>query len=162
MDTQDTPPPLDRIDQAILDVLRVDGRITFEKLSSLVHLTPRPCLERVRKLERRGVIRGYGAIIDPHKVAPGLSLLVLVALSNQRGRVAQKAFEAAMRACPQVHECHLISGHFDYSLQLHCRDMEHYRLLSESWMNTEALHIDKLVAHPHLAVVKSSAGTVDG
>nr|WP_314614097.1 Lrp/AsnC family transcriptional regulator [uncultured Pseudomonas sp.] len=162
MDTQDTPPPLDRIDQAILDVLRVDGRITFEKLSSLVHLTPRPCLERVRKLERRGVIRGYGAIIDPHKVAPGLSLLVLVALSNQRGRVAQKAFEAAMRACPQVHECHLISGHFDYSLQLYCRDMEHYRVLSESWMNTEALHIDKLVAHPHLAVVKSSAGAIDG
>ncbi|MER8124670.1 AsnC family protein, partial [Acinetobacter baumannii] len=46
MDTQDTPPPLDRIDHAILDVLRVDGRITFEKLSNLVHLTPRPCLER--------------------------------------------------------------------------------------------------------------------
>ncbi|BBH47164.1 Lrp/AsnC family transcriptional regulator [Pseudomonas sp. KU43P] len=163
MDTPDTPlPPLDRIDEAILAVLRVDGRITFEKLSTLVHLTPRPCLERVRKLERRGVIRGYGAIIDQQKVAPGLSLLVLVALSNQSGRVAQKAFEATMRACPQVQECQLISGHFDYSVRLHCRDMEHYRVLSESWMNTEALHIDKLVAHPELAVVKSSAGPVDG
>ena len=57
-------PTLDRIDEAIIDVLRHQGRITYEKLSSLVHLTPRPCLERVRKLERRGVIRGYGAIID--------------------------------------------------------------------------------------------------
>lgn len=158
MDTKDaTSAPLDRIDQAIIDILRVDGRITFEKLSTLVHLTPHPCLERVRKLERRGVIRGYGAIIDPQKLAPGLSLLVLVALSNLRGRSAQKAFEATMLACPDVHECQLISGHFDYSLRVRCRDMEHYRVLSESWMNDDALHIDKLVAHPELASVKSIA-----
>lgn len=158
MDTKDaTSAPLDRIDQAIIDILRVDGRITFEKLSTLVHLTPRPCLERVRKLERRGVIRGYGAIIDPQKLAPGLSLLVLVALSNLRGRSAQKAFEATMLACPDVHECQLISGHFDYSLRVRCRDMEHYRVLSESWMNDDALHINKLVAHPELASVKSIA-----
>jgi DNA-binding Lrp family transcriptional regulator len=158
MDTQDaTRHPLDRIDEAIIDVLRHDGRITFEKLSTLVHLTPRPCLERVRKLERRGVIRGYGAIIDLQKIAPGVSLLVLVALSNQSGRAAQKAFEATLRACPHVYECQLISGHFDYSLRLRCRDMEHYRLLSESWMNDDALHIDKLVAHPELAVIKSMA-----
>ncbi|UQB80401.1 Lrp/AsnC family transcriptional regulator [Pseudomonas shirazica] len=150
-------PPLDRIDETIIDILRHDGRITFEKLSSLVHLTPRPCLERVRKLERRGVIRGYGAIIDLQKVAPGVSLLVLVALSNQSGRAAQKAFEATLRNCPEVHECQLISGHFDYSLRLRCRDMEHYRLLSESWMNDDALHIDKLVAHPVLAEVKPMA-----
>jgi len=158
MDTKDaTQPPLDRIDHAIIDVLRVDGRITFEKLSSLVHLTPRPCLERVRKLERRGVIRGYGAILDLQKIAPGLSLLVLVALSNQSGRAAQKAFEATMQDCPQVYECQLISGHFDYSLRMRCRDMEHYRVLSETWMNDDALHIDKLVAHPELASVKSTA-----
>ena len=56
MDTKDANAhPLDRIDEAIIDILRHDGRITFEKLSSLVHLTPRPCLERVRKLERRGL-----------------------------------------------------------------------------------------------------------
>ncbi|MDT8921695.1 MULTISPECIES: Lrp/AsnC family transcriptional regulator [Pseudomonas] len=158
MDTKaDSHHPLDRIDEAIIDVLRHDGRITFEKLSTLVHLTPRPCLERVRKLERRGVIRGYGAIIDLQKVSPGLSLLVLVALSNQSGRAAQKAFEATMRSCPEVYECHLISGHFDYSLRMRCRDMEHYRVLTEHWMNDDALHIDKLVAHPELAAVKSMA-----
>ena len=158
MDTKaDSNPPLDRIDEAIIDVLRHDGRITFEKLSTLVHLTPRPCLERVRKLERRGVIRGYGAIIDLQKVSPGLSLLVLVALSNQSGRAAQKAFEATMRSCPEVYECHLISGHFDYSLRMRCRDMDHYRVLTEHWMNDDAQHIDKLVAHPELAAVKSMA-----
>jgi len=71
------------------------------------------------------------------------------------GRAAQKAFEAT--ACPHVYECQLISGHFDYSLRMRCRDMEHYRVLSESWMNDDALHIDKLVAHPELASVKSMA-----
>lgn len=158
MDTKaDATYPLDRIDHAIIEVLRHDGRITFEKLSTLVHLTPRPCLERVRKLERNGVIRGYGAIIDPQKVAPGLSLLVLVAVSNLSGRSAQKAFEATMRECVEVFECQLISGHFDYALRLRCRDMEHYRVLSERWMNDAALHIDKLVAHPELATVKSTA-----
>ncbi|KJZ56351.1 MULTISPECIES: Lrp/AsnC family transcriptional regulator [Pseudomonas] len=150
-------PVLDRIDEAIIEVLRHQGRITYEKLSSLVHLTPRPCLERVRKLERRGVIRGYGAIIDVQMVSPGLSLLVLVALSNQSGRSAQKAFEACVKACPQVFECQLISGPFDYSLRMRCRDMEHYRVLTETWLNNDELHIDKLVAHPELAVVKNTA-----
>jgi len=75
-------------------------------------------------------------------VSPGLSLLVLVALSNQSGRSAQKAFEACMKACPQVFECQLISGPFDYSLRMRCRDMEHYRVLTETWLNNDELHID--------------------
>lgn len=150
---------LDRIDQAILEVLRHNGRITYQQLSERVHLTPRPCLERVRKLERLGIIRGYSAIIDVQQVSPGLSLLVLVALSNQSGRAAQKAFEACMRQCPQVLECHLISGTFDYSLRMRCRDMEHYRVLTETWLDDPELHIDKLVAHPELAVVKDAPGT---
>ncbi|WAH55366.1 Lrp/AsnC family transcriptional regulator [Pseudomonas silvicola] len=159
MDTKDSNSryTLDRIDEAILDVLRHDGRITYEKLSTLVHLTPRPCLERVRKLERNGVIRGYSAIIDTQTLSPGLSLLVLVALSNQSGRSAQRAFETTVKECPQVLDCRLISGHFDYSLRMRCKDMEHYRVLTELWLNNEELHIDKLVAHPELAMVKDSA-----
>ncbi|MCY1188620.1 Leucine-responsive regulatory protein [compost metagenome] len=93
-DIRDLSIVLDRIDQAIIEVLRHEGRITYQKLSERVHLTPRPCLERVRKLEQLGVIRGYGAILDEKKLTPGLSLLVLVALSIQSGRAAQKAFEA--------------------------------------------------------------------
>lgn len=154
---QDHSLALDRIDQAIIEVLRQNGRITYQKLSELVHLTPRPCLERVRKLERMGVILGYGAIVDLQQVSPGLSLLVLVALSNQSGRAAQKAFEACIRACPQVLECRLISGTFDYSLRMRCRDMEHYRVLTEAWLDNPELHIDKLVAHPELTTVKNPA-----
>ncbi|WP_137818763.1 Lrp/AsnC family transcriptional regulator [Pseudomonas sp. 2FG] len=156
MEPGDSSIALDRIDQAIIEVLRHEGRITYQKLSERVHLTPRPCLERVRKLERLGVIRGYSAIIDQKKLTPGLSLLVLVALSNQSGRAAQKAFEACVRSCPQVLECRLISGAFDYGLRMRCRDMEHYRVLTEVWFNDPELHIDKLVSHPELAVVKTA------
>ncbi|AOE85519.1 Lrp/AsnC family transcriptional regulator [Pseudomonas sp. TCU-HL1] len=156
IESGDSSISLDRIDQAIIEVLRHDGRITYQKLSERVHLTPRPCLERVRKLERMGVIRGYSAIIDQRKLTPGLSLLVLVALSNQSGRAAQKAFEAKVRGCPQVLECRLISGAFDYSLRMRCRDMEHYRVLTETWFNDPELHIDKLVSHPELAMVKTA------
>ena len=156
IETAESSVTLDRIDQAILEVLRHEGRITYQKLSERVHLTPRPCLERVRKLERMGVIRGYSAIIDQRKLTPGLSLLVLVALSNQSGRAAQKAFEAKVRGCPQVLECRLISGAFDYSLRMRCRDMEHYRVLTETWFNDPELHIDKLVSHPELAMVKTA------
>lgn len=123
-----TPLPLDRIDEEIIRILRQQGRITYGRLAALVHLTPRPCQERVRKLERHGIIRGYGAVIDERKVASGLSLLVLVALSNQ------------------------------YSVRMRCRDMEHYRALTETWLNDESLHIDKLVAHPELTTIKESLG----
>lgn len=146
---------LDRTDLAILDVLRRQGRISNEKLSALVHLTPRPCSERVRKLERQGVIHGYGAYIDNRRVAPGMSLLVLVALSNQSGRAAQRAFEECVKSCNEVTACQLITGPFDYSLQMRCQDLEHYRVLTEKWLNRPELHIDKLVAHPALAEVKS-------
>ncbi|MFR0693199.1 Lrp/AsnC family transcriptional regulator [Enterobacterales bacterium AE_CKDN230030158-1A_HGKHYDSX7] len=152
-----TPFTLDRIDEEIIRILRHQGRITYGKLSALVHLTPRPCQERVRKLERHGIIRGYGAVIDEQKIAAGLSLLVLVALSNQSGRSAQKAFEARVIACPEVLHCQLISGTFDYSVRMRCRDMEHYRTLTETWLNDESLHIDKLVAHPELTTIKESA-----
>ncbi|MNF00302.1 leucine-responsive transcriptional regulator [compost metagenome] len=81
---------------------------------------------------------------------------MLVALSNQSGRAAQKAFEAKVRACPQVLECRLISGAFDYSLRMRCRDMEHYRVLTEVWFDDPDLHIDKLVSHPELAMVKTT------
>lgn len=85
---------LGRIDEAIVDVLRCNGRITYKKLASLVHLSESPCQQRVRKLERLGVIRGYGAFIDEHKLSPGLSLVVLVTLADDRGCRTQKMFEA--------------------------------------------------------------------
>ncbi|MCM5703309.1 Lrp/AsnC family transcriptional regulator [Larsenimonas salina] len=147
-------PMLDRIDLAILDILKRDGRISFQALSERVHLTPRPCQARVRKLERMGVIRGYCALVDDSAARPGLSLLVLVALSSLGGRQAQRRFEALMQNCDEVIECRLISGAFDYSLRMQCSDMEHYRQLTETWLNHAEFEIDKLVSNPELSVLK--------
>lgn len=85
---------LGRVDEAIIDVLRHSGRITYKKLASLVHLSESPCQQRVRKLERLGIIRGYGAFIDARKLSPGISLLVLVlvGLAEGKGGSAQKVF----------------------------------------------------------------------
>ncbi|KAF1025092.1 MAG: Leucine-responsive regulatory protein [Pseudomonas sp.] len=153
-----SPPSLDRIDLAIIEVLRREGRISYQKLSERVHLTPRPCLERVRKLEQRGFIQGYSAVIDDQRIAPFLSLRVMVVISNQSGRASQRAFERCMRECAEVVECHLVSGAFDYSLRMHCRDMNHYLQLTEQWLNTPGLNIEKLVSHPELNSIKSFSG----
>jgi DNA-binding Lrp family transcriptional regulator len=159
--TPDSSRTLGRIDEAIIDILRHNGRITYQELATLVHLTASPCQQRVRKLERLGVIRGYGAFIDVQKISPGLSLQVLVAISSQNRRTAQKAFEACVDSCPQVLECRLIGDPFDYSLRMHCKDMKHYRALTEVWLANEELYIDKLVAYPELAVVKHSSTHCD-
>ncbi|OCW20553.1 Lrp/AsnC family transcriptional regulator [Pseudomonas sp. S3E12] len=148
---------LGRIDEAIVDVLRCNGRITYKKLASLVHLSESPCQQRVRKLERLGVIRGYGAFIDEHKLSPGLFLVVLVTLAEGRGSNTQKAFEALISASPQVIECHLVSGALDYCLRMRCRDMEHFRSITECWFESTELHIEKLAAYPQLAVIKPSS-----
>lgn len=157
----DSSRTLGRIDEAIIDVLRHNGRITYQKLATLVHLTASPCQQRVRKLERLGVIRGYGAFIDVQKVSPGLSLQLFVAISNQNRRAAQKAFEECVDNCPQVLECRLIGGPFEYSLRMRCQDMKHYRALTEVWLENEELYIDKLVAYPELAIVKHSSAHYD-
>jgi Lrp/AsnC family leucine-responsive transcriptional regulator len=148
---------LGRIDEAIVDVLRHNGRITYKKLASLVNLSESPCQQRVRKLERLGVIRGYGAFIDEHKLSPGLSLLVLVGLADGKGLCGQKAFEAVAVACPQVIECRLISGALDYCLRMRCRDMGHFRSLTERWLESAELHIERLAAYPELAVIKPAS-----
>jgi len=147
---------LDRIDRAIIDVLRREGRISYQKLSEHVHLTPRPCQERVRKLEQSGVIQGYSAIVDEQRVLPGLSLWVMVALSNQGNRASKRSFEACVRECSEVTECRLVSGAFDYCLRMRCRDMNHYLQVTEYWLNDSDLHIDKLVSHPELTCIKSA------
>ena len=109
---------LDRIDRNILNELQKDGRISNVELSKRVGLSPTPCLERVRRLERQGYIEGYAAILNPHYL--DASLLVFVEITLNRG--APDVFE-------QFKECHLVSGDFDYLLKTRVSDMSAYRRL---------------------------------
>ncbi len=119
---------LDRIDKKILAELQRNGRISNVALAKLVGLSPTPCLERVKRLERAGIIEGYQAILDPEKV--GASILVFVEINLEK--TAQDVFaefSSAVQKLPEILECHLVSGSFDYLLKTRVRSMASYRKL---------------------------------
>ncbi len=123
---------LDRIDRNILVELQNDGRLSNVELSKRVGLSPTPCLERVRRLEKLGYILGYSAKLNPKKL--GASLLVFVEISlNKASHDVFDRFNKAVQELPDIQECHLVSGSFDYLLKTRVSDMSAYRkLLSET------------------------------
>src|SRR4029079_12616457 len=106
-------PPLDATDDAILDQLTRDGRMSNIDLAAAVHLSPSSCLRRVRGLEERGVIRGYRAEIDPASVGRGFEVIVHVEL-GRKDRETVEQFEAEIAAFDEVVECRRMFGIPDY------------------------------------------------
>lgn len=122
---------LDRIDLQILDLLQDDGRISNIALAKKVNLTPTPCLERVRRLEREGYIRGYTALLNPDLVDAGLLVFVEISLLRNSPD-AFRDFSRQAAKLTGILECHLVSGNYDYLIKARVRDMHEYRtLLSE-------------------------------
>ncbi len=117
---------LDRFDRAILMVLERDGRLSLAALAEKVGLTKTPVQARLRKLEADGFIRGYSAIIDHEKMGEGHIAFVQVTLSDTRS-AALDAFNKAALAVPQIEQCHMIAGGFDYLLKVRTRDIASYR-----------------------------------
>jgi len=104
---------LDRIDQQILDILQRDGRIAISELASRVNLSTTPCSERVKRLERDGIIMGYYARLNPQLVDRNLLVFLEIKLSAKSGDVFDQVARDLVEI-PEVLECHLISGEFDY------------------------------------------------
>jgi len=119
----------DRIDQQILEILQIDGRIANQDLADRIGLSPSPCLRRVRALEESGLITGYRAMLDAKKL--GLSLIALVHISMDRHTPERFAnFEASVSVLPEVLECLLITGQdADYQIKVAVKDMDHYQTL---------------------------------
>ena len=126
---------LDAIDQRILRELRRDGRLSNLALAERVGLSPSATLRRVQELERRGVIRGFRAVLDPAQVGRGYVVYVAVGLSEHT-KAAQKGFEAAMAAAPEVAECHNIAGAFEYLLRVEARDLAAYKTFHTEVLGT--------------------------
>jgi len=124
--SQRKPKPLDRIDRRILEVLQQEGRISNVALARKVNLTPTPCLERVRRLERDGYIEGYSARLNPELVGCGLLVFAEISLTHT-ARDVFRQFRQEARKLPQVLDCHLVSGNFDYLIKARVRDMQEYR-----------------------------------
>ena len=119
---------LDRLDRKILDLLQRDGRMSMTELASQVGLSASPCTERVKRMERSGVIAGYHALVKPEALGKTLLVFVEIKLSAKSSDV----FETVRRELlymPEVMECHLVSGNFDYLVKLRLRGMKEYRVL---------------------------------
>ncbi len=117
---------LDAIDVAILAALQRDGRLPNVALAKAVGLSATPCAERVRALEAAGIIRGYAADLDAGRLDLGLTVFIEVAI-DRTSEDAFGRFRDAMLAIPQVQECHMVAGGFDYLLKVRVRDMAAYR-----------------------------------
>ncbi|HYD76604.1 Lrp/AsnC ligand binding domain-containing protein [Ramlibacter sp.] len=121
-----TPDELDRIDRRILQALQDDGRMTNQKLAEVVSLSPTAVLARVQRLTRCGYILGYEARLNPQLLGAGLLVFVEVLLDRTTPNVFE-AFKAAVQVHPEVLECHMVAGGFDYLLKTRVADMEAYR-----------------------------------
>jgi len=117
---------LNRIDRNILRKLQSDARISYAELAREIGLSTTPCKERVKRLEREQVIRGYQAILNPEYLDRGLVVFVQIRLN----RTSQDIFEEFKRSAydlPEVQECYLVSGNFDYLIKARVADMAAYR-----------------------------------
>ncbi|WFF41531.1 Lrp/AsnC family transcriptional regulator [Salinicola endophyticus] len=128
-----TSPKLDRLDVAILTELQRDGRITNAQLADRVGLSPSPCLSRVKRLQQAGYIESYHARLNLARLGPSMTLFVEITLSNHR-RDSFQRFEAAMADTPEVMECHLVSGGYDYLLRMLVPRLSEFQRLMERWL----------------------------
>ncbi len=123
--------PLDRIDLRILDCLQRDGRMSNLKLAESVALSPTAVLARVQRLTKDGYILGYEARLNPLKLGRGMMVFVEVLLDKTTPHVFE-AFKAAVQVRPDILECHMVAGGFDYLLKTRMADMTAYRAFAGS------------------------------
>ncbi|MBV7541873.1 Lrp/AsnC ligand binding domain-containing protein [Acidovorax sp. sic0104] len=120
---------LDRIDRRILSILQEDGRIANLKLAEAVALSPTAVLARVQRLTRDGFILGYEARLNPLKLGAGMLVFVEVLLDRTTPNVFDQ-FKAAVQVHPEIMECHMVAGGFDYLLKTRSADMNAYRVFA--------------------------------
>jgi len=119
---------LDRIDLAILSELQQNGRISNVALAQSINLSPSPCLERVKRLEADGFISGYEAKLNAEKLGVAMSAFIQVTLDRTTADVFDE-FKQELVKIPQVAECHMVAGGFDYLVKIRMSDIQEYRKL---------------------------------
>ena len=119
---------IDRLDRRILAQLQQNGRMSITELAERIGLSASACAERVRRLERDKVITGYHARVNPQALGKALLVFVEIKLSSKSGDVFEKVKQELLLV-PQVMECHLVSGAFDYLVKFRLEGMAEYRHL---------------------------------
>jgi DNA-binding Lrp family transcriptional regulator len=142
---REAPVILDATDARILDALQGDAKLTNVELAARVHLSPSPCLARVRRLEEAGLISRYVALLDPLRLGLSVSVFIQIRLEKQVER-ALEVFEAAIGKYPEVMECYLMTGDADYLIRVVVPDVP----------ALERFIVDELSKIPGVANIRSS------
>ena len=149
------PPALDRIDVKILAELQRDGRSTIQKLAETIGLSPRASLERVRRLEKAGVIAGYQAVVELRALSRPVNIFAEIILEKHanRGR-----FEKRLNSIDEVVECWEVSGDVDYLVRFVCADLAGYEEVTSALIDDANLGVARIVSHVALRAVRRFAG----
>ena len=147
---------IDPLNDRILSELSRDGRISNVDLAERVGLSPSACLRRVQDLERRGVIKGYRAVLDRAKLGSELTIFVMVGLAGQL-RKDSLAFERAMDAAPEVKECHNITGTVEYLLRIEVEDLATFKDFHSNCLGTLS-QVGSITSHICLGSSKDLRG----
>lgn len=149
---------LDRVDRAILSLLSADGRISVTDLAARVGLSKTPVQARMRRLEQAGVIRGYRAVLSPVRMNLAHVAFVEVRLTDTR-EPALQAFNQAVVAVPEIEECHMIAGGFDYLIKVRTTGIAEYRRVMAERISTLP-HVAATSTHVAMEAVKDAAAVV--
>ncbi|HZH52079.1 MAG TPA: Lrp/AsnC family transcriptional regulator [Microvirga sp.] len=148
---------LDRIDLSILEALRENGRITYQALSERVGLSARPCLERVKRLEQKGVIRGYTALFEPSVL--GHDIIALAGISmRDPSAAARQRLERALCAHPAVVELQVVNGEYDYIARMVASSLAAYEALTDAFLADPSFGIGRIHTTFVLKTLKSFEG----
>ncbi|SMX25318.1 Lrp/AsnC family transcriptional regulator [Boseongicola aestuarii] len=143
---------LDKTDRKILEIVAADARISMTELARRVSLSKTPVLARLRRLEQLGVIQGYAAQIDPVRLGLDHVAFVEVKLTDTREK-ALSAFNRAVAGVPEIEECHMIAGAFDYLLKVRTSDMTRYRVVLGERISSLP-HVAHTATHVAMQAVK--------
>lgn len=146
---------LDDRDLQILQILGREGRITKADLAKRVNLSPTPCWERLKRLEKSGIIKSYRAEVDLQKIAPHLTIFVMLELDTHRSESFQ-VFERMMERFDEITACWAIGGGFDYFLQVVTRDIQSYQVLIDELL-AERIGIARYFTYVVTKPVKQAA-----
>lgn len=151
-------PKLDSYDFAILRALQDNGRMTKVALAEAVNLSPSPCWERLKKLEKSGLITGYRAMVDIRRIAPVTEVLVEITLSGHKAEDFRR-FEAEVQARPEVQACWALGGGVDYLLRLVVSDVDAYQRFMDDLLDGGA-GIERYFGYIVTKTVKNTADPI--
>ncbi len=147
-------PDLDRIDRQLLHILQTEGRLSVAELAERVALSATPCARRLQRLQAQGYIRGWRAVLDRQRLGLGVTVFVNVRLLHHRADAA-RSFEREIEAMPEVVACHVVSGAFDYLLEVVVPDLAGYERFVRALQTLDT--VQDITSHFAIRAVKQGA-----